>query len=298
MKPDKKTNPATQVAKAFPLPKNKDFVVLNLGLILTALGIVLFKTPNHFAMGGTSGISILLTAYLPWLNVGMVMLAINAVLILLGYAFLGKGFGGSTVYSSIALSAYIWIFELVFPLTGPLTNDALMELAWAVILPAVGSGLVFNVGSSTGGTDIIAMILSKRSSLEIGKALLVSDILISIGAGLTFGVKTMLYCMLGTIIKGFLMDSVIESFNMRKQVTIISSKPKEIMDFIIGELNRSASVYNAQGAFSQTQQEVIITVVTRRQAMLLRNYIRNTDPGAFITIVNSSETIGKGFREI
>lgn len=115
---------------------------------------------------------------------------------------------------------------------------------------------------------------------------------------MTFGVKTMLYCMLGTISKGFLMDGVIEGFNVRKQVTIISSKTSEIMAFIIQSLNRTASIYKAYGAFSQREQDIIITVLTRRQAMLLRNFMRQTDPDAFITIVNSSETIGKGFRQL
>lgn len=289
---------AEEKGKFFPLPRNKDFLILNLGLIVTALGVVLFKSPNNFAMGGTSGLSILLSSVFPRLNVGTMMLIINVLLILVGYLFLGKNFGGSTIYSSIMLSVYITLFEYLIPLSAPLTDDTLLELAWAVILPAVGSAMVFNVGSSTGGTDIIAMILTKRTSLEIGKTLFLSDILISVFAGMTFGVKTMLYCMLGTVSKSFITDGVTESLNIRKQFTIVTCKEKEVLGFIIKDLNRSASVYRAYGAFTQEEQDVIITVLTRRQAMLLRNYIRKIDPGAFITIVNSSETIGKGFREL
>lgn len=292
-----KTQPAF-LANWFPLPRRRDFLVLNLGLIITALGVVLFKAPNHFAMGGTSGLSILLANVVPWLNVGMVMLGINGLLVLLGFLFLGRGFGGSTVYSSIALSVYTWLLEWAFPLKAPLTDDTLLELIWAVILPAVGSAMVFNVGSSTGGTDIVAMILSKKTSLEIGKALLACDILIACGAGLMFGVKTFLYCVLGTVMKSFLMDNVIEGFNVRKQVTIVSRKSVVVKEYIIHTLGRGASVYKATGAFTSDPQEIIITVLTRRQAMLLRNFMRKTDPKAFMTIVNSSETIGKGFRAI
>lgn len=290
-----KNKPGT---KLFPLPKRKDFLLLNAGLLLTAFGIVLFKSPNHFAMGGTSGISILLAHYVPGLNVGMVMLIINVLLIGLGYAVLGKNFGGSTVYSSIAISVYTAVLEVLFPLSHPLTGDTLLELIWAVILPGIGSALVFNAGSSTGGTDIVAMILNRKTSVEVGKALLISDILIAVMAGATFGVSTFLYCTLGTLVKGVLIDSLIESFNLRKEVTIVSRCSQQIKEFILKELNRSATVYKACGAFTGEQYEVITTVLSRRQAMLLRNFIRKIDPKAFMTIVNSSETIGKGFRNI
>lgn len=282
----------------FPIPKRKDFLVLNLGLLLTAIGVVFFKTPNHFAMGGTSGISVLLSGLLPGLNVGTVMFIINTLLVVLGYAVLGRGFGGSTVYSSVMLSVYIWLLEWLFPITEPLTNDTLLELIWAVVLPAIGAALVFNVGSSTGGTDIIAMIMNQKTSIEVGKALLLSDLLIAMGAGAVFGVATFLYCVLGTLIKGLLVDNLIEGFNLRKQVTIVSHKHEEIKDFILNGLNRSATVYPARGAFTGEPQEVITTILSRRQAVMLRNFIRKTDPKAFMTIVNSSETIGKGFREI
>lgn len=280
------------------MPGPKDFVLLNIGLIFTAIGIVFFKAPNHFAMGGTSGLSILLASFIPWLNVGVVMFIVNALLVVVGYAVLGRGFGGSTVYSSVALSVYTWLLEVLFPLKAPLTNDTLLELCWAVILPAIGAALVFNVGSSTGGTDIVAMILNQKTSIEVGNALLFSDLLISMAAGITFGAKTFLYCVLGTMVKSFLVDNLIEGFNVRKQVTIVSSKHEEIKQFILKDLNRSATVYAAYGAFSHEAQEVITTVLSRRQAMLLRNFIRKTDPCAFMTIVNSSETIGKGFREM
>lgn len=298
MEPESKQNVLKSVQKMFPMPKKKDFLLLNLGLIMTAVGIVVFKGPNHFAMGGTSGLSILLAWILPGMNVGTTLLAINLLLIILGYVFLGKSFGGSTVYSSVMLSVYTAILERVLSLQAPLTDDTMLEMCWAVLLPALGGALVFNVGSSTGGTDIIAMILNKKTSMEVGKALLVSDLLITVGAGAVFGVKTFLYCVLGTIAKSTLIDGFIEGFNVRKKITIVSQKPETIRQFIIHTLGRSATVYEAHGAYSDEKMEVIETIMSRRQAMLLRNFIRRTDPRAFMSIVNSSETIGKGFREI
>ena len=271
---------------------------LNAGLIILAAGIHFFKTPNHFALGGTSGISIIAATLFPKLNVGTVMFIVNAVLVLLGVVFLGISCMGVTVYSSFALSFFVWLFEQLAPMMQPFTNDTMLELLYAVILPAVGSAIIFNIGASSGGTDIVAMILARKTSLEIGKALLVSDFLIVLFAGYVYGIRIGLYCILGLLAKAFVVDSVIESINVRKKVTIVSHTPRLICDFIIEELHRGATIFTAHGAFSGEDEEVVTTVLNRKEAMQLRNYIRRTDPHAFITIVNSSETIGKGFRAI
>ena len=274
------------------------FAALNAGLIATAAGISIFKTPNHFVLGGTSGLAIILADLFPRLDVGSAMMIINLILLIVGFIFLGRGFGGATIYASVALSLFVSCFEWLVPLQGPLTNDTLLELVWAVILPAVGSAIVFNIGASTGGTDIVAMILSKRTTLEIGKALLLSDVLITAASFPLFGAATGLYSTLGLLMKTFLVDIVIDGINARKHVTVISQKPEEIKDFILQKLHRGATISQAEGAFSHKPEQVITTVLSRRQAVLLRNYIRRIDKHAFITIVNSSQIIGKGFQDI
>lgn len=276
----------------------KDFLLLNLGLFIVALGVHFFKVPNDFAIGGVSGVSIIAATLAPGLNVGHFMLIINVVLIIIGFIFLGKNFAAGTIYSSLALSLFIWVLEAVIPIAKPLTDDKFLELCFAVILPAVGSGIVFNIGASTGGTDIVAMILSKHTDLEIGKALFVSDFVITVIAGSIYGVKTGLYCVLGLLVKAFLLDIVIESINVRKYVTIISKESKAIEEFIMNVLHRGATISKACGAYTGEEKEMIITILGRRQAAMLRDYIRSIDKNAFITIVNSSETIGKGFRTI
>ena len=276
----------------------KFFVKLNAGLILTAIGIVLFKTPNHFAFGGTSGLSILLASLFPQFNVGGFMWVINVLLVVLGYIFLGIGCMGWTVYSSFALSFFVSVCEVIWPLTAPLTSDTLLELVFAVLLPAVGSAIVFDIGASTGGTDIVALILAKHTSLEIGKALMVSDILIVAGAGVKFGIATGMYCVLGLIGKAFIVDGVIESINLRKVCTVVTAQPDKVQQFILKELNRSATVEQAYGAYTHRELSVLMTVLTRREAARLRDFLRYNDRKAFITIVNSSEIIGKGFRSV
>ena len=273
------------------------FLLLNFGLAVLAAGVHFFKAPNNFAFGGTSGISILISSLTPF-NVGTAMLLINAVLVVIGLVFLGPKRMGVTIYSSMALSVFVDLFERIWPMSAPFTDDKFLELCYAVILPAVGSAIVFNIGASSGGTDIVAMILSDKTSIEIGKALLLSDFLIALAAGGLYGVRTGMYCVLGLLAKAFGVDGVIENINIRKKITIVSQHPDEILEFIINDLKRGATVYTAHGAFSGRDEEVITTVLGRRQAVLLRNYIRRVDPASFITIVNSSETIGKGFRSI
>lgn len=276
----------------------KFFALLNAGLFATALGIALFKTPNHFAFGGTSGLSIILSTLFPKWNVGFFMWIVNAALVLLGFAFLGLRSMGWTIYSSFALSFFVSLCEKIWPLTVPLTHDVFLELCYAVILPAVGSAIVFNIGASTGGTDIVAMILHKYTSLEIGRALLISDLAIVLIGAYLYGPATGLYCILGMVLKTTVVDSAIESINLRKVCTVVTSNPGPVRDFIVKELNRSATEERAQGAYTHEEKWVLMTVLTRAQAQHLRRFVRRNDPHAFITIVNSSEIVGKGFRSI
>ena len=264
--------------------------------MLTAVGIVYFKNPNHFAFGGTSGLSILLADLFPRINVGGFMWIINVVLVVLGFVFLGIKCMGWTIYSSFALSFFVSCCEWLYPSGASLSGDAMLDLVFAVFLPALGAAIVFDIGASTGGTDIVALILAKYTSMEIGKALMVSDILIVLAAAVRFGMGTGLYCILGLIGKSFVVDGAIENIRLRKVCTIMTANPQPILDFIIHNMNRSATVEKAYGAYTHHELSVLVTVLTRRQALQLRNFLRETDPHSFITIVNSSEIIGKGFR--
>lgn len=275
-----------------------DFLLINLGLLLVGIGICLFKIPNNFATGGVSGLAIIFSSFFPKIDVGPMMLIINIVLIIAGYFLIGSDFGSKTVYSSFALSGIVWIIQKLFPLQQPLTDDMLLELVYSIIFPAVGSAIVFNCNASTGGTDIAAKVLSKYTKLNIGKTLLITDFLIALGAGAVFGVKIGLYSVLGLIIKAFMIDFVIEGLNVSKQMVIISSKHQEIRHYIVNQLKRGATIYKAEGAFTNQPEIVISTIVSRRQALKLRSFIKSIDSQAFISISNTSEIIGKGFRSI
>ena len=279
-------------APSFP----RFFLLLNAGLILTAIAIVVFKTPNHFAFGGTSGVSVILNTLVPNLPVSVFMWILNIVLVVLGLIFLEFKVVGWSVYASIALSGYTSLVELVYPSTQSPTGDMWLDLCFAVLLPAIGSALVFDIGASTGGTDIVALILKKHSSLQIGRALLVVDIGIVLIAAFLYGPRVGLYCVLGLFAKTMVVDTAIESLHLRKVCTVICTHPDLVEEFIVRELNRSATITHGIGAYTGRPVTILMSVLTRREAMRLRLFVRRIEPGAFITIVNSSEIIGKGFR--
>ena len=287
-------NPVKQIGQA----EIKNFLLITLGTVLTAVGIYFFKFPNNFSTGGVSGISILLGKLVPFLSPAVSMWVINLILLLIGFLFFGRGFGLMTAYCSMLYSFLTWLFEVIYPMTAPFTDQPFLELCFAMMLPAVGSAILFNCNASTGGTDIVAMILKKYTSLDIGKALLVSDALIAFSACFVFDIRTGLFSLLGLIIKAFVVDSVIESINLCKYFSIVTSCPDAICDYIIREMNRSSTVIDAIGAYSHENRKVILVACRRSEAARLRQYIKTVDPKAFMFITNTSEIIGKGFRTV
>lgn len=284
--------------KESSMDKLRRFLIMNLGVLLLSLGVYFFKFPNHFTTGGVSGIAIILGGALPAVTPAVLMAAINLVLLLAGFVFLGKGFGFWTAYCSVTFSFETWLLEKVIPMEAPFTNQPLLELCFAIMLPAVGSALLFNYNSSSGGTDIIAMILKKYTSLDIGRALFVSDSLIALSSCYFFGIQTGLFSVLGLFLKAFLVDSVIESINLCKFFSIVTTKPKEVSDYIIHELNHSSTILEAHGGFTRENRSVILTACRRGEAVRLRRELKKIDPQSFLFITNTSEIIGKGFRTV
>ena len=274
----------------------KEFLLLNAGTLLITIGVYFFKFPNNFSTGGVTGISIVLTKYFPSLSASSFVSILNIILLVIGFMVFGRGFGFKTAYSSLFMSAVLELLQRFYPMSAPFTDQPLMELLFAVGLPAVGSAILFNIDASNGGTDIVAMIMKKYTSLDIGKSLMLSDLVITLLAGVAYGMRAGMFSLLGLIIKTTLLDSVMESFNMCKYFTIVTKNPDLICNFIIKELNRSATCVKGQGAFAHEDETIILTVLTRGQAIHLRRFIRLNDPKTFMMITNTSEIIGKGFR--
>lgn len=273
------------------------FFMLTFSTLVIAAGIYFFKFPNNFTFGGITGLAVLVSKKTS-ISAGDFTLIINMVLLLVGFFFLGKDFGVKTAYTSILLSLSLSAMERIFPMHSPLTNEPVLELAFAIALPAVGTAILFNIGASSGGTDIIAMLFKKYSSIDIGKALLLIDLVITLAGCFVFDIRTGLFSFLGLTIKALMVDSLIENINQCKYFNVVCSYPDPICEYIVHELNRSATVFDAKGAFTGSKKHIILTVISRHEAIRLRQYIRETEPGAFILISNTSEIIGKGFHSI
>lgn len=267
----------------------------------------------------------------------MYVMAINVLLLILGVIILGKQCGVLTIYCSLMYSLLNFLLEAFLPISKipgavahgygelggvlyngeiirgelverflseeglsvvyTLTTSPVLELVFAVMLTGVGSAIIFRCNASSGGTDIVALILKKYTSMNVGTALLCTDVIISASSIFIYSLETGLFSLLGLFAKVFVVDDLLDSMNMCKAFTIITTKPDEIDEFIMKEMKHGATVYNAEGAYSHEEKKVIVTVCKRTEALRLRRKVKQIDPSAFIIITKTSEIMGKGFRD-
>lgn len=272
----------------------KEYSVITLAVLIMDIGIYVFKFPNNFSFGGVSGMAVVFSNFLPF-TASVINLFINLVLLVVGFAFLGRNFGLKTAYVTVLSSVLLNVFEHLFPMSVPLTDQISLELCFAILLPAIAAALLFFENASGGGTDIIAMIIKKYSTMNISTALLLCDLIIVVLAFFVFDILTGLCSILGLMAKTLVIDKSIERMKLNKFFTIVCDHPEPICDFITEELDHSATTYHAEGAYSHAQRTVILTVVDVKQAILLQRFIKKNEPTAFITVTKSSEIIGKGF---
>lgn len=277
--------------------KFDNFIVMTLGSILLALGVYFFKIPNGFATGGVTGIGTILAKITP-ISPGVWIWGLNIALLILGFLLLGKQNGIKTVYCSMLYSAITYVLELIVPITQPLSDQPLLELVYAMLLTSIGSAMIFNSNASSGGTDIMALILKKFTSIDVGKALLAVDFIVAASAFIVFDVQTGLFSLLGLFSKAFIVDAVIENLNTCKYFIVITNEREKVSDYIIKMLHHGATVSTVVGEYTKKEKAMIHTVCKRIEALRLRNKIREIDPHAFIIITTSSEIIGRGFRSV
>ena len=274
----------------------KYWTLLNAGALALAAGVYFFKSPNHFATGGVSGLSIILQPYIP-LTQSQILMIINALMLVLGFIFLGRGCTFKTIYCSVVYSLENYLFELLVPLAGPLTNQTFLELVFAILLTGVGSAIMFNCGASSGGTDIVALILKKYTRLHVGRALLITDALIAASTFFIFDVEAGLFSMLGLFAKAFVIDGVIEDIGKSKYVTVITNEVEKIGGYIIDTMHRDYTTYTATGGYTGNEKHVLIVVCNRPEAVRLRAKAKQLDPASFIIVSDATEILGKGFRD-
>lgn len=256
----------------------KKYSILTVGAVVLALANYVFKFPNHFSFGGVAGFAVILSGMFGG-SASTYTFVINMLLLLIAFPILGKE-----------------VAQYVYPIDKPITNQPVLELVFSFMLLAVCSAIFFFMDASSGGTDIIALILKKYTSVSIGMALLLVDFAVVLISFFVYNPTVGLFSFAGFLAKSFFIDSVIESLNLCKYFTIVSDNADTICDYIHKELNHSATIMSAEGSYSHEPKKVIMTVVNRDQALKLRKFVRSVEPHAFMMITNSSEIIGKGFR--
>ena len=231
------------------------------------------------------------------LTTGTWLTVLNVLLLLVGFAVLGKSVGLRTVFCSLLYSGVVDILEKTIPVSKPLTDQPFLELCCSILLMGIGQAMIFHADASSGGTDILALILRKYSSINVGRALLYVDIVICMGTFLVYDIKVGLFSVLGIVSLTFIIDNALESFTSCKYFVIITDRPQPIIDFILKDMDHSATLVKAEGGYSKAEKTMLHTVCRRREAIRLQKFVRSTDPNAFTIITTSSEIIGSGFRE-
>lgn len=274
----------------------KDYIIISVGIIIVAFALSFFLVPADLAVGGITGLAMVIKSVFPSVSIGALMFIMNLILFVVAFLLIGTQFGAKTIYASFGLSGAMWIFEKYFTIDVPLTDDILLNLFYGILIQGIGMAIIFYQNASTGGTDIIAKILNKFFSIDIGKSLLMADFVVTLLAVLTFGTKLGLYALLGVIMNGFVIDSVIEGLNIKMNVTVISSVPNKIKSFITKELERGATIYYAEGAYTNKTRPVIMAVMNKKEFIRLKSYIKKIDNKAFVTVSTVREVLGEGFN--
>lgn len=271
-----------------------------IGALLIAVGLYFFWAPSDLAAGGVSGLSIVIKSLLPTIPIGVIMFGLDMMMFIIGFIVLGKSFGAKSLICSITVSVIMTIMEWIWPNWQAISEDQLILLLFGALFIALGQAIVFNVEASSGGTDIIAKIITKYSLLNIGTALLISDMVVVLLATGIFGLEKGLYAALGVIVVTNLIDYIIAGLNVERYVIIVpsdESKSKVINEYVLGQLERGTTLYNATGGYSGEGKTLITTVVERKELIELKKEVLKYDPLAFMMIQNVHEVIGEGFKK-
>ena len=244
-----------------------------------------------------AGVSVILGYLIKTIPAATFVLILNVVFLIIGFIILGKEFGWKTIYCSLMFSGFVQLFQLIIPMTKPFTDDTMLELLFTVIITSVGIAIAFRGGGSTGGTDIIAMIIRKYSKMDISISMFVADFIIAGSAFFLIDQKTGMYSILGLLLKSFIIQGATNAVNRRKGMIIITSKREEITEYIMKEHHRGVTIWNSEGAYTHEEKSVLFTVVNNYQAAVIRTQAKKIDEHVFVTIINSSEIYGKGFLE-
>lgn len=270
----------------------KEFGMITIATAIVAAAVFFFLVPSHVSVGSISGLAIVIGNFVP-LPISAITMILNVALLIVGFIFVGREFGGKTVYTSILLPVIIGIFEKLFPNNGSITADPFLDMICYVFVVSIGLAMLFNRNASSGGLDIVAKLMNKFLHMELGNAMSVSGMVVALSSALVYDKKIVVLSVLGTYLNGIVLDHFIFGFNLKKRVCIVSQKEEEIRNFILHELHSGATIYEAIGAYKLEPRREIITIVDKNEYAKLMGFIEKTDPNAFVTVYTVNKIIYK-----
>jgi uncharacterized membrane-anchored protein YitT (DUF2179 family) len=244
--------------------------------------------PSNVAVGSASALAMVLANFIP-LSVSLITLIINIFLLILGFILIGPEFGAKTVYTAIMVPVSMGIFEIIFPNFQSLTGDPLIDVICYILVVGLAMAILFSRNASSGGVDIIAKIMNKFLRMELGRAGAIAGIVIALTSVLCYDTKTVVLSVLGTYFGGIIVDHFIFGLNIKRRVCVISPKLDDIVEFILHELHSGATLNEIIGAYDNVPKREIITIVDKNEFRHLMDYLRKTDPKAFVTVYSVNE---------
>lgn len=274
----------------------KDYVIMFTGLALYVLSWTLFLVPAKITGGGISGLAAVIF-YSTKIPIGLTFFAINVVLVAIAMKVLGASFGIKTIFSMVVLTVLFSIPQQYFP--GAIIEDNFLSAVLGGMLGGVGIGLVFSRGGSTGGTDIIAMIINKYHNISPGRIIMYCDVII-IGSSyfLVHSLDKMVYGFVSMAVVSYTLDAFLSGSNASAQIFIFSPKYEEIADFINDESLRGVTIIDGKGWYSQQDVKILMTIVRKKETSIIFRKIKEIDPDAFISMASVMGVYGRGFDKI
>lgn len=269
-----------------------DFFIITFGTAIVAFAVFFFMMPSQVTVGSIAALAMVLNNFIP-VPVSMLTLMMNIILLIVGFLFIGKEFGVKTVYTATLMPILMGMFEMLFPTNPSLTNDQTLDVVCYCVLVAVGQAMLFVRNASSGGLDIVAKFMNKYLHMELGKAVSIAGMAVALSSAFVYDKKTLVLSILATYFNGLVVDHFIFGNTLKKRVCIISEREKEILEFILHELHSGATKYHAYGAYSDVQRIEINTIVDKNEYQKLMNFVRKTDPDAFVTVYAVNEMMYK-----
>lgn len=284
--------------KLFSLDWFKVYSLILVGTFIMSAGFVFFISPYKMAPGGVYGVAIILH-HLLGLPIGLVGLALDIPLTLIGIKILGPRFGVKTVVGFVSTSLWITLLENLWGYMPLVENAPLLSSIYGGAMIGVGLGMVFKAKATSGGTDIIAMILSKYTKMPVGQLLIIVDSVVVLGGLIAFRDWMIpLLSWLVIFLTGKIIDAIVEGVGYEKTVFIISERHELIRDKIINDMKRGGTYLQGKGMYQGSEKNIIMTVVNRREVILLKHYIGKVDPKAFVMVSDANEIMGDGFKSL